>query len=193
MVTAQAVFLELGTVVEEIESYFDKKIKTLSETQRNWKPAASIWSVNEICGHLNAYAAFYHAAFRKKITSTKWKTPADNYSSSPLGRSAWGAIKLGNAKNIKRKFNAPKQVNPLLNLKLNEGNQVEVFSSSLLELKELILQATQVNIRKVKVPMLISKVVRLRLGDTLLFVVYHNQRHIQQIKNLMSHKQFPKK
>ena len=29
------------------------------------------------------------------------------------------------------------------------------------------------------------------LGDALLFVVYHNERHLQQIKNLIEHRAFP--
>jgi hypothetical protein len=37
----------------------------------------------------------------------------------------------------------------------------------------------------------ISKIIRLRLGDALLFVVYHNERHVQQAKNLLKHPKFP--
>jgi hypothetical protein len=60
-------------------------------------------------------------------------------------------------------------------------------------LLQILDLAAGVNIRKVKVPISISKIVRLRLGDALLFVAYHNERHIQQAINLMKLAQFPKK
>jgi hypothetical protein len=61
------------------------------------------------------------------------------------------------------------------------------------ELLEVIDKAATVNIRKVKVPISISKLIRLRLGDALLFVAYHNERHLQQAINLTKLAQFPKK
>ena len=48
-------------------------------------------------------------------------------------------------------------------------------------------------LKKVKVPISISKLVRLRLGDALLFVAYHNDRHMEQALNLTKNAQFPKK
>jgi hypothetical protein len=48
-------------------------------------------------------------------------------------------------------------------------------------------------LRRVKIPISISKIIRLRLGDALLFVTYHNERHFQQIANLMAMRDFPKK
>ena len=50
----------------------------------------------------------------------------------------------------------------------------------------------KVNIRKVKIPISISKIIRLRLGDALLFVVYHNERHVQQALNVLNNPNFPK-
>jgi len=58
---------------------------------------------------------------------------------------------------------------------------------------EIAESAATVNLRKVKVPISISKIVRLRLGDALLFVAYHNERHMQQMLNLKKHPNFPKK
>jgi hypothetical protein len=52
--------------------------------------------------------------------------------------------------------------------------------------------SSTVNIRKVKIPISISKIIRFRLGDALLYVVYHNQRHFQQALNILNHPKFPK-
>jgi hypothetical protein len=43
------------------------------------------------------------------------------------------------------------------------------------------------------VPIALSKLIRFRLGDVLLFVAYHNERHMQQAINIMKLPKFPKK
>jgi len=95
--------------------------------------------------------------------------------------------------NVKRKFKAQKGYNPTIETSLVKGNEVDQFLLLQNEFFEVIELAGTVNIRRVKIPISISKIIRLRLGDALLFVTYHNQRHIQQIKNLKERRNFPQK
>ena len=60
------------------------------------------------------------------------------------------------------------------------------------QLLEIIDSSKAVNLRKVKIPISISTIIRLKLGDAFLFVVYHNQRHLQQALNLVNNPNFPK-
>ena len=60
------------------------------------------------------------------------------------------------------------------------------------KLLQILETAKSVNIQRAKVSTSISKFVRLRLGDAFLFIIYHNQRHMQQAMNLMNHRAFPK-
>lgn len=170
-----------------------KKFSHLNELQKNWKKDTESWSINEIFAHLNEYVNYYHPTFISKIKRTRYNEPKDIFISSPLGRSAWKSMKLGNAQNIKRKFKSPRSYNPEHNPKLVTGNDIETFQNSQLELMDIIDQASTVNMRKVKIPISISKIVRLRLGDALLFVIYHNERHVQQALNVLNHPKFPKK
>src|SRR5690606_19371681 len=139
------------------------------------------------------YARFYHAAFNRRIEKTRFREPKEHFVSSPLGRSAWISMKLGNAKNVKRRFNAPKAYNPSVTPGLVTGNDTAELLKGQQELLQILEKAATINIRRVKVPISISKIVRLRLGDALLFVAYHNERHMQQALNLMKLAQFPKK
>jgi len=102
-------------------------------------------------------------------------------------------MKLGRLNNVKRKFNAPKGNNPSLDSNIVSDQEIESFITQQEELLTIIGKSENVNLKRVKIPISISKIVRLRLGDALLFVVYHNQRHIQQIKNLITSRNFPKK
>jgi len=170
-----------------------KKISFLNEDQKSWKINQSSWNINEIFAHMNDYAKFYHSTILERIEKTRFREPNLIFMSSPLGRSAWKSMKLGNAKNVKRKFKSPRANNPSLDISLLTGNEVSDFEKGQVELLSIIEKATTVNLRKVKVPISISKLIRFRLGDALMFVIFHNERHIQQVINVMEHPKFPKK
>lgn len=169
------------------------RISRLSENQLAWNPNPGVWSIRQVLAHLNEYGNYYHPVFIKKIENTRFTSTKEAFMSSPLGRSAWRSMKLGNARNIKRKFKTPRNYNPMLDSSLVKGNDLEIFLNQQQELLEIIDKAQHVNLRRVKIPISISKIVRLRLGDALLFVTYHNERHVQQILNLCNHANFPKK
>lgn len=191
--TTQWVLGEVRNITERNIQLLRQKFAGLSENQLRWKPNESTWNLLEIFAHLNEYARFYHEAFNRRIEKTRFREPKENFVSSPLGRSAWISMKLGNAKNVKRRFNAPRAYNPSVTTSLVTGNDRQELLDYQLELMLVLESAAQVNIRKVKVPISISKIIRLRLGDALLFVAYHNERHIQQAINLTKMAQFPKK
>ena len=190
--TTHELILELNSITNKSLEQVSHQIKGLSDTQRSWKSDTNSWNINEIFSHLNAFSSYYNATFLYKFEVTKFKTPTDEFISSPLGRSAWKSMKLGNAKNVKRKFNAIRTMNPKTNSELNTINSIEDFEHNLTQLLTIITRSATVNIRKVKIPISFSKIVRLRLGDALLYVVYHNERHVQQAINLINHPNFPK-
>ena len=45
---------------------------------------------------------------------------------------------------------------------------------------ELLERAQRVNLEAIRVPISITNLIQLRLGDCLRFVIVHNQRHVQQ-------------
>ncbi len=191
--TTQELVTELKTITQSNLNIIRKKMGHLSDSQRTWKQNEMTWNINEIFAHLNEYARYYHSTFLKKIEKTKFRTPRTIFISSPLGRSAWQSMKLGNAKNVKRKFASQKSYNTTYEKSLLTGNEIKEFEVRQEELLTLIDKAQTVNLRKVKVPIAISKIIRFRLGDALLFVAYHNQRHVQQALNVLANPKFPKK
>ncbi|PHR45530.1 MAG: hypothetical protein COA32_12800 [Fluviicola sp.] len=184
---------DLKKITEDNITIVSKKFKHLSDEQKTWRPSRDSWNILEIFSHLNVYSAFYNSAFIEKIQKTKFKEAKDTFVSSPLGRSAWKSMKLGRANNIKRKFKAPKNYNPSNSPELVSSDAIEKFAKNQKEVIEILDLAKTVNLRKVKIPISISKIVRLRLGDALMFVIYHNERHMQQALNIIAHPKFPKK
>lgn len=191
--TSTELLLEVRKITATNIELLKKKFLHFSEEQKKWRSTDASWNLVEIFAHLNQYALFYHTAFRTRIGNTKFREFKENFVSSPLGRSAWSSIKLGNARNVKRKFKAQRNYNPSIDPSLISGNDIQDFITNQNDLLEIIDLAKTVNIRKAKVPIAISKIIRLRLGDALLFVTYHNERHIQQAINVIQHPRFPKK
>lgn len=183
----------LQKITKENIEVVSSSTKKLSENQLNWIPNPGVWSVNQVLAHLNEYGRYYHPTFTRKIETTRFRSTKEGFVSSPLGKSAWKSMKLGNAKNVKRKFKAQKGYNPAVDPGLIKGDEPAIFLEQQAELLDIIDKAQNVNLKKVKIPISISKIVRLRLGDALLFVVYHNQRHVQQLLNLINNPNFPKK
>jgi uncharacterized damage-inducible protein DinB len=183
----------LSQVTQNNIDVVSKKCIHLGVNQLEWKPKQGSWSILEVLAHLNSYSNYYHERFKQRIERTKFKNIKENFVPSPLGKSAWKSMKLGRANNVKRKFKAPKNYNPAFNPSLIDSNAVDHFINSQKELIDILELSKTVNLKKAKVKISISKIVRLRLGDALMFVIYHNERHIQQIKNILANPNFPKK
>jgi hypothetical protein len=191
--TTQWLLTEVATITERNIQLLKGKFSNYSQAQLSWKPNEGTWSLNEVFSHLNSYATYYHSAFLERIEKTRFRSPRENFASSPLGRSAWQSMKLGKQNNVKRKFNAPKAYNPTVNPSMVNEQEVQDFLKAQHELLTVLEKSIAVSLRKVKVPISISKIIRLRLGDALLFVAYHNERHMQQAINLTKHPKFPRK
>lgn len=185
--------LNLKNITESNILLVSKKCTHLGENQIKWKPSRDSWSIQEVLSHLNNYSLYYHKLFIEKIQNSKYANIKENFVPSPLGRSAWKSMKLGRLNNIKRKFRAPKNMNPSLSPELIDNDPSTNFLKYQEQLITILEDAEKVSLRKVKIPISISKIVRLRLGDALMFVIYHNERHIQQVKNILAHPNFPKK
>jgi uncharacterized damage-inducible protein DinB len=185
----------LLAALSEITSEISRKLQTfsgLTAEQRSWQPSNEVWSINHIFAHLNQYAEYYHETIEKKLAKTRFRDPKPIFISSPLGRASWRSMKLGNAYNVKRKMKSPRDYNPLLNGKSIRDNEIELFLAQQERMMQILELASGVNLRKVKIPLSISKIIKFRLGDCLQFVIYHNERHLQQALNLTKHPRFPK-
>ncbi len=190
--TSKELLIELRAITERNIDLLRKRFSDLTDQQKRWKTDANSWSVVEVFAHLNAYANYYHPVFTLRIENSRFREPKDIFISSPLGKSAWKSMKLGNAKNVKRRMKSPKSFNPTIETTLTNGEPIEAFEKDQLYLLNILTNAEEVNLRKVKVPISISQIIRLRLGDALQFVIYHNERHLQQALNIIEHKSFPK-
>lgn len=155
--------------------------QNLSDAQLNTPPAHGGWSVAQCLDHLNSYGHFYIPTVKKVLHSVK--IPASSaggtYQSGWLGTYFINMMKPENPK----KFKAFKGHIPAP--ELDGAAVVAEFmeqQEQWLKLMEEITSVAQLNTR---VPISISSLVQLKLGDVFGFVIAHNARHVQQADRVL--------
>ncbi len=141
------------------------------------RPRPDAWNALECLGHLNYYSAYYLPEIRKQITSTKHKGSQPTFTSSWLGNKFSAGMKPGEKM---RKINTPKGANPKNFPHPVTPEALPHFIAYQKETLELLQLAAEVDLTRTKTGTSLSALIRLRLGDTLRVVIYHNWRHIEQ-------------
>lgn len=176
---------KLASLTNGFTEEVSKNIGNFSVDELNTQPNERSWSAVQCIEHLNAYYRYYIPVIRGKITNSRFATPTDFFTSSPLGRAVYKSAKLGKVKNVKRKLKSPKDYNPLVNSSLSTDHSLEEYVKHNTDFISLLNEAAKIDMKKTKVPLSLRPVVKLNIGDALLFMVYHNERHIFQAKNAL--------
>lgn len=155
-----------------------EKLKTFDLNTLTWKANQTSWSILECLEHLNLYGDFYLPQIKNQLKNSN--TKADPvFKSGILGnyfaQSMLPKEKLNKMKTFKDK-------NPL-NAKLDK-TVIDKFLNQQIQLLDLLNQSRNVSLNKVKIQTSISRLIKLKLGDTFQFFIHHNIRHLKQIENI---------
>ena len=140
------------------------------------QPAPGKWSAIQAFEHLNSYGRYYLPAIEdamKEDKSTKeWFTPGwlGNYFTNMM---------LPKNGVVTNKMQAPKDHRPPPNLDIKLV--LDEFLKQQNLLVNLLESAKKKNISAIRVPVSISKLFKLKLGDTFRFLIAHEQRHLVQV------------
>lgn len=156
------------------------EFRNSSQKELNWKENPESWSVLECLEHLNLYGDFYLPEIRRRIQEAKARGASPEFKSGLLGNyfaeSMLPKEKLNKMKTFKDKNPAGSRLDKTVLSRFIEQQK---------EMLELLKKAREVNLTKVKTSISITKLIKLRLGDTLRVVIYHNQRHVVQAQNVL--------
>ena len=159
---------------------FAQQLHTLSDTELNWKTDVESWSVLECLEHLNIYGNFYLPEIEQTMHNAK-TTPDSEFRPGLLGdyfaKSMQPKAKLNKMKTFRK-------TNPL-GRKLDR-KVIDTFIEQQHKMLELLETSKNVNLNKSKTGISITKWIRIKLGDTFRFVIYHNQRHILQAERVLA-------
>ncbi|WP_294676943.1 DinB family protein [uncultured Fluviicola sp.] len=175
-------------------------LKEKSEEQLNYKQHSESWSVLECLEHLNLYGRFYLPEIEKRIAAFPLRRACPDRNSSggtegedvkhcfdPVFKSGWLGNYFANSMLPKQKLNNMKtfkNMNPL-NSKLDK-KVIDEFISQQEQMLRLLEESRKISLNKTRTAISISKLIKLKLGDTFRFVIYHNQRHMVQAQRIQN-------
>lgn len=171
-----AVLLELKEITDN-NIHFAESLRDKSNSELNSRITEGSWSVLECLEHLNLYGNFYLPEISTKINTSKTKRK-EQFKSGLLG--GYFAKTMLHPAKIK----TFKAMNPIYsNL---DNSTLKTFMEQQYKTLEILDLAHNVDLNKVKTSISISSFIKLRLGDTLRVVIYHNKRHILQAQRVLN-------
>ncbi len=155
--------------------------QTLPLEQLNWRETPASWSILECLEHLNRYGHFYLSEIETRMQQSKHLATVEY-----VFKSGWLGNYFANLMQSTKKISKMKtfsSMNPI-------GSTLDYrvlaeFIGQQQNLLHLLEKAQHVHLTNTRTAISLSRLVRLRLGDTFRFVIYHNQRHVNQAKRAL--------
>lgn len=172
----------IGSLQEDVRSILlgAEQLATVDAGTLNQPPAPGAWSVLQVLEHLNMYSRYYLPAIEKRVagvpgSGSAWFVPG------MLGDYFTRIMHPGNVHAVKNKMKAPKGYRP--QPVLDAGAVLTEFIEHQRHLLRLLEQALKHDLGRIRVPITLSPLIRLKLGDTFRFLIAHQQRHMVQARN----------
>lgn len=180
--------IEQLTAETKLLAEYAGQLKSFSPDQLNYRESDDSWSVLECLQHLNLYGRFYLPEITRRMDTalSRRKSRRGDVSSGYFKSGVLGNY-FANSMLPKAKLNKMKtfqEMNPIhseLDLSV-----IDEFLDQQTEMQHLLNRALNVDLTRTKVSISLSRWIKLRLGDTFRFVIYHNMRHMEQVRRIMS-------
>ena len=166
----------LQTAVADLRATVQARLVPLSPARLNQRPAPGSWSALECIEHLNRYSRYYNTALTKVLPTLPAPASCAHLpvQYTWLGRKSITLVQPSNAS----KQTTLQRMNPL-GSRLSHETLAE-FDQHQAELLRLLAQAHAADLNRKAVPIEFIRLLRLRVGEALEFVVRHQERHVQQ-------------
>jgi hypothetical protein len=146
----------------------------------SYPPEEGKWSVAQILEHLNAYNRYYLPIIERTLNVSS-KEKSAWFVAGFFGDYFTRTMMPKNVYEIKNKMKAFKAFSPTRGLNVDTVfNEFIQYQDKLNELLEL---SKSRNLNTIRIPLSVSKLIRLKLGDMFRFLVAHEQRHMIQARN----------
>lgn len=180
---------------EELIRIAGREFVPLRLEQLLWKPAPEKWSIAGCLEHLNRYGLHYipETESRMGMAAARESRPGPSFRSGWLGDFLVRSVQPMNTGSVRAnlKYPSPKAYDPNKAGTAAPGALPE-FLRQQHALLRVLAEAQKVNLETVMIPVSVTNLIKLRLGDCLRFVIVHNQRHIQQAQKVLSDRDFPR-
>jgi hypothetical protein len=171
------------------ESIIGRVLKTfshLSEIQLNWKPHPDSWSVGECLSHLINSNNLYLNKFQTVLISY----PSDQAKDFPYKQSFMGKLiaKGVDPTNVKKSKTFKVFLPDSSDI---QKNIIDDYTNASEKLISLARKMIHIDLKKVRLRSPVNLLINLNLGDPLIIIPKHDERHLNQAERVMSQKEFP--
>lgn len=177
--------MESELLIDDLKERTDRnilqaeKFSALSVEELNQRLEQESWSILECFEHLNLYGDFYMPEIGKRISESN-TIPKKQFKTGLLGNYFAKSMLPKEKLNKMKTFRDKDPIGSKLDKKT-----IDRFLAQQEQTLELLEKARKVDLTKTKTSISISSFLKLRLGDTLRVVVYHNDRHLVQANNIL--------
>lgn len=165
---------------EEVKEAAKELTSGLTESQFNWRPAPDQWSIEECLSHLTMVGQWEVAALERSIEKARSRglTGKGPFQYGPIDR----YIVHMSGPPVRLQMPASKRFVPL------HGQPVTAILPTFLHVQSQFLlnldRAEGLDLARVKVPMPLSRFLRMSLGMTFAQAAAHERRHIEQARRV---------
>lgn len=140
------------------------------------------WSVVQVLEHMNAYGRYYIPAIDRAI-AIKSAEPSVWFTPGTFGNYFVKSMKPTNVFEIKNKMKTMKAYS--FPNSLNVEQVLQEFINQQDRLIQLMDISKSRDLNAIRIPITVSKMIKLKLGDVFRFLVAHEQRHMIQARNTL--------
>lgn len=172
----------LGNLQRRTQEVIDDLNSITSHTDETlrWRPAEISWTVMECVEHLLMYGDFYEKEFERRLAHNN-SNSRPNHKTTCLGGKFAKSMSLSTRQ--KSKVSTLKSTNPLG--QPIDRSAIDRLLAQQKQLLGIIDKSRTIDMQKTKVSTSLSRWLRLQYGDMLIVHVYHNQRHIAQMQEVI--------
>lgn len=166
----------IQSFIEQTRQHLNRaaQLNELNIDDLNWRESPESWSILECLEHLNLYGDYYLPEMDKEIGKAR-KPATAQFNSGILG-GYFAKMMLPKEKlNRMKTFKDKDPIHARL-----DRSVIDRFIRQQHQFLELLNRAREVDLSSVKVTTSISKLIRLKLGDTFAFYINHIMRHLRQ-------------
>lgn len=170
----------LDSLEEKVERHLQEAIKhfqNMSDRKLLLPAPDGGWSIAQCLDHLNSYGHFYLPHIKNGLAKPQAKPAPDTFTSSWFGSYF---TRIMDPATGKKKYKALKGHIPSRDLDAHAV--VAEFIQQQEALLDYLKQARSKDLKAIKIPLSLTKWVKLRLGDVFQFLIAHNERHMVQAK-----------
>jgi len=155
-----------------------EQLKQIPEGEMLQQPQPGKWSIAQVLEHLNGYNRYYLTEMEKALQGNRVSVAAV-FKSGFIGNYFTNLMQPKEDGTIAKKMPAPPDYN--FGPDLDAAKVLDEFIAGQQRLVKLLDKARNADLGY-KVPISISRFIKLKLGDTFRFLVAHQLRHFMQIE-----------